>query len=108
MGLTIAIVLLSVVILISLKALKNTARDLRRHVPSWDTLRSVVGEDENYTSEVCACVCGTLQEDGNTNRMQSGKSGQIGRQVTNVDMSMMRQMKKLNLDNGFSGQAILD
>eukprot|EP00913_Durusdinium_trenchii_P008024 g7524.t1 len=43
MGLTIAIVILSIAILILLKALKNTARELRRHVTSWQALRSAVG-----------------------------------------------------------------
>ena len=46
MGLTIAIVILSIAILILLRALKNTARELRRHVTSWQALRSAVGGDE--------------------------------------------------------------
>ena len=51
MGLTIAIVILSIAILILLKALKNTARELSRHVTSWQALRSAVGGDETYTSD---------------------------------------------------------
>ena len=51
MELTITIVTLSVAVLILLRALKNTSRELRRHVNSWDTLRNVVGEEENYTSD---------------------------------------------------------
>ena len=51
MGLTIEIVILSIAILILLKALKNTARELRRHVTSWQALRSAVGGDETYTSD---------------------------------------------------------
>ena len=50
MRLTIAIVTLSIAILILLKALKNTARELRRHVTSWEALRSAVGGEETYTS----------------------------------------------------------
>ena len=51
MELTIAIVILSIAILILLKALKNTARELRRHVTSWQALRNAVGGDETYTSD---------------------------------------------------------
>ena len=51
MGLTIGIVILSIAILILLKALKNTARELRRHVTSWEAMRSAIGEEENYTSD---------------------------------------------------------
>ena len=49
MGLTIAIVILSIAILISLKALKNTARELRRHVTSWQAVRNAIGGDETYS-----------------------------------------------------------
>ena len=48
---TIAIVILSIAILILLRALKNTARELRRHVTSWEALRSTVGGEETYTSD---------------------------------------------------------
>ena len=52
MGLKIAIVILSVVVLMLLKALKNMSRvELRRHENSWGTHRTVVGEEENYTSD---------------------------------------------------------
>ena len=51
MELTIAIVILSIAILILLKALKNTTRELRRHVTSWQAMRNAVGGDETYTSD---------------------------------------------------------
>ena len=51
MGSTIAIVILSIAILILLKALKNTARELRRHVTSWEAVRNAIGGEETYTSD---------------------------------------------------------
>ena len=42
MGLTIAIVILSIAILILLKALKNTARVLRRHTPQMKSKRGLI------------------------------------------------------------------
>ena len=110
MGLTIAIVILSIAILILLKALKKTERGLRRHVTSWDALRSAVGEGENYTSD---------EDQGRTdlsmwNAPRRWPENQQSTEWQNWSnwppghRRTMRQMRSPKEDNGFNGQATLD
>ena len=117
MGLTIAIVILSIAILILLKALKNTARELRRHVTSWEAVRNAIGGEETYTSDeeqemIDLSVWNAPRrwpENQQSTEWQNWSNWLSGHRSRH-EYDEMRQMKNLNLkdDNGFNGQETLD
>ena len=115
MGLTIAFVILSIAILIFLKALKNTIRELRRYVNSWGSSeerhwrrRDLYHISDEEQERIDLSMWKILRRWPENQQNTECRIGQIGHQAIETDIYMIRQMSNLEDANGFNGQETLD